>query len=134
MTDQTNAAAHEILESAQISGDLPPQAIEKLQACINHDWIIDEAEAELLFKLNHTLGASYEQTGWTNLFAESLTRLVLLDMETPGEIGVQEGDWLDRMLDLYAVENHAESEMLKKLTKEATKIEGGFAARLGREA
>ena len=55
MTDQTNAAAHEILESAQISGDLPPQAIEKLQACINHDWIIDEAEAELLFKLNHTL-------------------------------------------------------------------------------
>ena len=134
MTDQTNSAAHDILESAQNTGDLTPQAIETLQACINRDWIIDEVEAELLFKLNHTLVAAYEQKLWTNLFVESLTKLVLLDMETPGEIGIQEGNWLDRMLDLYAVGNTAQSEMLKKLSKDATTIEGGFADRLRREA
>jgi len=134
MTDETNSAAHEILKSAQNSGNLTPQAIEDLQGCINRDWIIDEAEAELLFKLNHTLGADFEQKAWTTLFVESVTKLVLLDMDTPGEIGVHEGNWLSGMLDLYAVGNMAQSELLTKLAKEATTIEGGFAERLGREA
>ena len=133
MTDQTNSAAHEILESAQNTGTLTPQAIANLEGCINRDWIIDESEAELLFKVNHALGASYELKEWTHLFVESLTKLVLLDMETPGEIGIQEGNWLDRMLDLYAVGNTAQNELLEKLTKDATQIKGGFADRLRRE-
>ncbi|MDB4624872.1 hypothetical protein OAE21_02245 [Rubripirellula sp.] len=134
MTNKTSSTARQIVESAQSNGTLTPEDIKNLRVCLDNDWIIDQTEAELLFKLNQTLGSTYTQPGWTDLFVQSLVKLVLFDMETPGEIGSVEGDWLDNMLNLYAVGSPAEVAMTKKLTLEATTIQGAFAERLRKEA
>ena len=134
MTNKTSSTARQIVESAQSNGTLTPEDIKNLRVCLDNDWIIDQAEAELLFKLNQTLGSTYTQPGWTDLFVQSLVKLVLFDMETPGEIGSMEGDWLANMLNLYAVGSPAEVAMTKKLTLEATTIQGAFAERLREEA
>ncbi|MDA7878372.1 hypothetical protein N9B39_02350 [bacterium] len=134
MTNKTSSTASQIVESAQSNGTLTPEDVKNLRVCLDNDWIIDQTEAELLFKLNQTLGSTYTQPGWTDLFVQSLVKLVLFDMETPGEIGSVEGDWLDNMLNLYAVGSPAEVAMTKKLTLEATTIQGAFAERLRKEA
>lgn len=55
---------------------------------------IDRAEADFLFDLNDATSGKNNSPEWKDLFVEALTKHVLEDEESPGEIDEAEANWL----------------------------------------
>jgi len=55
---------------------------------------VDRAEADFLFKLNDAVSGSNNAPEWHSLFVEALTKHVLEDETSPGEVDEDEATWL----------------------------------------
>ncbi|MEM8733762.1 MAG: hypothetical protein AAGG44_06060, partial [Planctomycetota bacterium] len=61
----------------------------------------------------------------------TITKMLVMDMETPGEIDTEEGNWLGTLFDQYSVGNATESRLCKEIKETTTKIEGKIQERFG---
>ena len=57
-------------------------------------------------------------------FASSISRLIVMDMNTPGEINDSEGDWLADMFQAHAADNSTQKRLVEELRNMAGKIGG----------
>ncbi|MCO6457573.1 MAG: hypothetical protein J5I93_19910 [Pirellulaceae bacterium] len=124
--------ADEILEKVMRDSLVDADEVRALERRLQRDWVVDRSEVELLFRVNQALGERAEQCGeWTEFFVNHVARLLIMDIDTPGEIDQAEGDWLAGMLDQYGTGNSAESALLGALQRSATRVSGRLVERLG---
>jgi hypothetical protein len=123
--------ADQILELIIADREVDIEEVRALARKLDQDWVVDHAEVELLFRVNQALGQKdISCPEWTEFFANNVSRLLIMDLDTPGEIDSTEGDWLSDTLDKYGVGNTTELELLKALRKRAAKINGRLAQRM----
>ena len=131
MSNYDDMRADEILELVIADGKVDSEEVRALARKLNQDWVVDRAEVELLFRVNQSLGQrDSDCPEWTEFFANNVSRLLIMDLDTPGEIDSTEGDWLADTLDKHGVGNTTELELLDALRKGASKIDGRVAQRL----
>ena len=122
------ATPHQILEFVKEGGQINRQAIDALTGHLNADWIIDLNEAEFLFQVNAAIGSRDEENEpWTAFFCDNISKLVLFDLHTPGEIDETEGNWLADMLDRFGCGNHSEKTLVESIRDQAKSVAGRFA-------
>jgi hypothetical protein len=130
MARYADLSADKILEKILSDGIVEADEVEALREKLEQDWVVDHSEVELLFRVNHSLGGKAEDCPeWTAFFVDNVSRLLILDLDTPGEIDEAEGDWLAGLLDRYGAANVTEEALLSALQKSATRIAGKVASR-----
>jgi predicted transcriptional regulator len=117
----------------EIVGDqtISAEQVRTLEKYVKEDWVIDQNEAKLLFRMNKALKSNHDDCPeWTKFFVTSISRFVVMDMNSPGEIDETEGDWLAEMLDEYSVENASEKQLILEIQKCTTSIKGKLGERI----
>ncbi|MDB4640937.1 hypothetical protein OAF56_04810, partial [Pirellulaceae bacterium] len=56
--------------------------------------------------------------------------LIIFDMNSPGEIDAEEGDWLASMLDKYSIGNDSEKQLLTEIQKLVSSVQGKLGDRI----
>ena len=111
----------EILDSSSINAE----QVKCLEYFVRQDWVIDKTEVEQLLKVNHSLNQNDENCPeWSTFFVASISRLIIFDLNSPGEIDAEEGDWMASMLDQYSIGNKSEKQLLIDVQKLASSIQG----------
>ena len=112
---------HKIVQEAAINAD----QVRELERFVKEDWVIDKDEAKLLFRINRALDDSENICSeWTQFFVASISRLVVMDMNSPGEIDESEGDWLADMMNEFSIDNESEQKLIFELQKTTSSIGG----------
>ncbi len=112
---------NEIFDSCSINAE----QVKYLEDFVRQDWVIDKNEAEQLLRVNHALNQNDESCPeWSAFFVTSISRLIIFDMNSPGEIDADEGDWMASMLDKYSIGNKSEKQLLLEIQKLASSIKG----------
>ena len=121
----SEAEAKSLMQQILESGDINASQIQQLDQQLNSDWVVDQDEIESLFKINQAIGGKDEDCPeWTEFFVRNVTRLVVMDLYTPGEIDPSEGDWLGGVLEAYRVNNETESKLVHEIKETTTSIAG----------
>jgi len=121
----------EVLKNVVADAAINADQVRELEKFVREDWIIDDREAKFLFRVNHALGDNQDDCPeWTRFFVYTIARLVVLDMNTPGQIDEAEGDWLGEMFDEYSVGNDSELALIAELQKTTTLIAGKIGQRI----
>ncbi len=130
--DESNSASlHALVQQVLDDGQLDETRIEQIERALKSDWIVDRSEIEWLFQINQKLGDRDEQfPQWSDLFVNNVARLVVMDLETPGEIDESEGDWLAEVFDQYSVGNATEKRLIEEIRSMAKSIGGRFIDRI----
>ena len=120
--------ADEILNRILEDGKVDAEEVSALEAMVNGDWVVDRDEVELLFRVNHAIGNKDEECPqWSKFFVATVTRLVVNDLDTPGEISEDEGNWLGEVLEANRVQNDSEKKLIFEIQNTTTKILGKLA-------
>lgn len=94
---------------------------------VGRDHVVSEQEVEMLFQVNQALGTNDEHCPeWKPFFVDTVSRLVIRDLFTPGEIDQQEGDWLATVYEQFTVGNEAEAALLHEIRNTTSVIAGKF--------
>ena len=126
-----NHPVREVLRDIIENSFISVEQVKTLEDFVRQDWVIDKDEAKLLLRVNHALKENHDGcVEWTSFFVTSISRLVIFDMNSPGEIDTDEGDWLAAMLDEYSVGNNSEKQMLLELQKLSSSIKGKLGDRI----
>ena len=92
MTDAGELTPEQIVEKIVAEKTVTPELIQALQAHIRADWVVDHAEVEMLFACNQAIDhADQKCPEWIQFFTDKVARLIVMDMDTPGEIDAAEG-------------------------------------------
>ena len=82
--------ANEVLQQIISTKKVTAADVKILSDKVKENWKIDLNEAEILFKVNKSIGDACPE--WTEFFVNSISQLIVMDMNTPGEIDSPEGD------------------------------------------
>ncbi len=124
----SDATPRQILDTIASDGRVDAAEVAQLQQSFESDWVIDRAEAELLFEINRRVGSEDNAKEWSQFFVNAITKFVVFDMETPGEVDNAEGNWLAAMLSDPQTET--ENALLQEIKAKSTSIGGGLADKL----
>ncbi len=135
MQDYDQLSADQILTKVISDGVVDSHEISALERKLGQDWVVDRQEIELLFRVNHALGEKDTDCAeWTRFFVDHVSRLLIHDLDSPGEIDESEGDWLADVLDQFGVANTTESELLSVLQDNCSGIRGRVSQRLSSQS
>lgn len=124
MNDE-NLTPAAVLDKIQATKRIDKSDVEILSAKVDEDWKVTLKEAEVLFRINQILkDADDECPEWIEFFVGCVTRLVVMDMNTPGEIDESEGDWLADMFKNYSAGNSAQQKLVHEIQTMAAAING----------
>jgi len=117
--------ADEILEKIMKDGVVDKKEVDALERMVNSDWVVDRHEVELLFRVNKAIGDDDDKCSeWTRFFVATVTRLIVADMETPGTIDADEGDWIGEVFEAHTVGNDTEKQLIDDIQKTTTSVKG----------
>jgi hypothetical protein len=120
-----NHPVREVLQKVVQDAAINADQVKELESFVNADWVIDEDEAKFLFRVNKALGDSKQVCPeWTQFFVMSISRFVVMDLNTPGEIDEAEGDWLADMMNEFSIDNESEQKLIFELQKTTSSIGG----------
>jgi hypothetical protein len=85
---------------------------------------VDRAEADFLFELNDAVSGKDNDPSWQNFFVEAISKHVLEDETSPGEIDEEEGDWLISKIEGDGEYDPIEKALLAKIKSDAKSISG----------
>lgn len=123
--EDENLTPDAILDKIQRTKRINKSDVEILRKKVNEDWQVKLKEAEVLFRVNQILkDADDECPEWIEFFVDCISRAVVLDMNTPGEIDESEGDWLADMFKNYSAGNSAQQKLVREIQNIAGKING----------
>ena len=126
-----NHPVREVLKQVVTQTTVSAEQVRILEQFVKQDWVIDEHEAKFLFRVNQALGSNHDDCAeWTDFYVTSICRLVVMDMNSPGQIDSEEGDWLASMFDKYSVDNDSQKKLMFELQKSTTSIKGKLGERL----
>ena len=131
MTNFDELSADQILEKVMADGVVDADEVRALDCKLKQDWVVDRGEIELLFRVNKSLGERSDTCDeWTSFFVDNVSRLLIMDLDTPGEIDEAEGDWLADVLDQHSVGNTTELALIDALRKGTSRIAGRITQRV----
>ena len=120
--------ADEILEKIMRDGVVSCSEVDALERLVKADWIVDRNEVELLFKVNKAIGDGDEHCPeWTDFFVSTVTRLIVEDLDSPGVIDQEEGDWLGNVFRENKCENASEKKLIFRIQNTTTEIQGSVS-------
>ncbi len=126
-----NHPVREVLKKVVADTSINANQVRELEQFVKGDWVIDEQEAKFLFRVNQALGSNHDDCPeWTDFFVTSISRLVVMDMNSPGQIDEEEGDWLAGIFDEYSVDNESQKKLVFELQKSTTSIGGKLGKQL----
>jgi hypothetical protein len=95
MADLQTMSPQAIIRHVKAAGCVERAAVEALRKRLNDDWVISIEEAEWLFQINQQVADNPENCpSWPALYVEAISRFVVMDMESPGEVSASEAEWL----------------------------------------
>ena len=131
----TSANFRSLVQAILNDGHLDDSRIDQIERALKSDWIVDRSEIERLFQINQRIGNRDEEIPrWTEVFVDNVTRLVVLDLDSPGEIDDSEGNWLSDLLERYPAGNASEAKLLAGIRELAKIVRGRLAERLSSSA
>ena len=122
MSDEDKLTANEVLQQIISNKKVTAAEVKILSDKVNENWQIDLSEAEILFRVNKSVSDVCPE--WTEFFVNSVSRLIVMDMNTPGEINDSEGDWLVDMLEAHGADNGPQESLVNELRQMSGKIGG----------
>lgn len=122
MSDEDKLTANEVLRQIISTKKVTAPEVKILSDKVNQNWKIDLSEAEILFRVNKSVNDICPE--WTEFFVSSVSRLIVMDMNTPGEINDSEGDWLADMLEAHGADNATQKSLVYELRRMSGKIGG----------
>ena len=122
MSNEDELTAIEVLRKIDSTKKVTAADVEILADKVNQNWTIGLSEAEILFKVNKSVDEVCPE--WTEFFVSSISRLIVMDMNTPGEINDSEGDWLADMFQTHAADNSTQESLVHELRNLSGKIGG----------
>ena len=121
----------EILKQVVQDTEINADQVKELERFVKQDWVIDQDEAKFLFRVNEALGSNHDDCPeWSQFFVTSISRFVVMDMNSPGEIDEAEGNWLAEMLDEFSVDNESEKKLIYEIQKTTSSIGGTLGQRI----
>ena len=128
---QASHPVHTVIANIVEKRSIDADQVRQLENFVAEDWVIDETEIRLLFQVNQALGQrDSECPEWPRFFIRSVNRLVVMDMNTPGQIDEPEGDLLFDLLEQFAAGNDSEDQLLRDLSETTRTIAGRLATRI----
>ena len=127
MSNDDKLTADEVLRQIDSTKKVTAEDVKILSDKVNANWKIGLGEAEILFKINKSIDEACPE--WTEFFVSSISRLIVMDMNTPGEINDSEGDWLADMFEAHAADNSTQ----KSLVEELRNLSGRIGGRIGEQ-
>lgn len=121
MSVKPTSSLDEIAERIIGKCKFDPADLAALEALFDSDSVIDQHKAELLFKINlavHDGSVNCQQ--WHRLFSRAISRYVIFDLNSPGEIAECESNWLHSQMREDRPLSGAEIEMLRELQSNST--------------
>ena len=122
MSNDDKLTADEVLRQIDSTKKVTAEDVKILSDKVNANWKIGLGEAEILFKINKSIDEACPE--WTEFFVSSISRLIVMDMNTPGEINDSEGDWLADMLEAHGADNATQKSLVYELRRMSGKIGG----------
>lgn len=120
-----NHPVRDVLQRVVQESKISVDQVRELERFVREDWVIDKDEAKFLFRVNKALDECEDVCPeWAQFFVTSISRLVVLDMNSPGEIDPAEGDWLADMLNEFSIDNASERKLVFELQKTTSSIGG----------
>jgi len=68
--------------------------VKEIKEILYADGVIDIEEAEFLFEINDAVSGKENDPSWETLFIDTITKYLLEDENSPGEIDEEEANWL----------------------------------------
>lgn len=91
---------------------------------------VDRAEADFLFDLNDATTGKANHASWKELFVQAISKHVLEDETSPGEIDEAEGDWLVSRIEGDKEYDDNEKALLANIKKNAKTMTGKLKFKL----
>lgn len=113
---------NELKKSILADGVIDEQEVKQLREILYADGVIDKEEAEFLFELNDAVSGKDNHASWTVLFIEAITSFLLEDETSPGEVDVEEANWLIAKIQGDGKLDEIESSLLNNLKAKAKKM------------
>jgi len=127
MPNEDELTAIEVLRQIDSTKKVTAADVKILSDKVNANWKIGLGEAEILFKINKSIDEACPE--WTEFFVSSISRLIVMDMNTPGEINDSEGDWLADMVEAHAADNSTQNSLVEELRN----LSGRIGGRIGEQ-
>jgi len=127
MPNEDELTAIEVLRQIDSTKKVTAADVKILSDKVNANWKIGLGEAEILFKINKSIDEACPE--WTEFFVSSISRLIVMDMNTPGEINDSEGDWLADMFEAHAADNSTQNSLVEELRN----LSGRIGGRIGEQ-
>lgn len=112
----------ELKKSILADGVIDEQEVKQLRELLYADGIIDKEEAEFLFELNDVAYGKDNHASWAALFVDAITRYLLEDETSPGEVDEDEANWLIAKIQGDGKLDKIESALLQNLKAKANKM------------
>ena len=91
---------------------------------------VDRAEADFLFELNDAVTGQANSPEWQNLLVEAITKHVLEDEVSPGEIDSDEAAWLIGRIEGDGQVDEAERQILASIKANASAIDASLTHKM----
>ena len=103
-------------------GIIDSDEVEKIKTVIFADGKIDSDEANFLFELNDAVSGKANAPAWKNLMVDAITKYLLEDEKSPGEVDEEEGKWLVSKIEGDGQFDDIEKSILLNIKQKAKKI------------
>jgi hypothetical protein len=110
----------ELKASVLEDGIVDADEVAAIRAQLFDDGKIDREEADFLFEINDAVSGKENDAGWKDLFVEALSKHVLEDDESPGEIDDAEAAYLKEKIHGDGQVDEAEKALLATIKEKAT--------------
>ncbi|GHV25087.1 hypothetical protein FACS1894176_02770 [Bacteroidia bacterium] len=84
----------ELKKSILVDGTIDAAEVKQLREVLYADGVIDKDEAEFLFELNDAVSGKANHSSWETFFVTTITKFLLDDKVSQGEIDDEEALWL----------------------------------------
>ena len=121
MNRYESMSPNQILQLIIADGKVDAQEVQVLEHLLEGDWIIDAAEADLLFQINDKVFHDKEEgLEWQRFFVAAISKYLVFDMNSPGEITTEEAAWLSKRISADKMLSHTERLLLQDIKRHAT--------------
>ncbi|MCY2927893.1 MAG: hypothetical protein NTV86_00075 [Planctomycetota bacterium] len=91
---------------------------------------VDRPEADFLFELNDAVSGRRNHPSWKRFFVEAITKHVLEDEDSPGEVDTKEGAWLLQNIQGDGTVDDVELALLRNLKAKAKTLPAALKAKM----
>jgi uncharacterized membrane protein YebE (DUF533 family) len=121
MTDHMSKPLPELAKEITADGVVDAAEVKKIRERVFADGKIDREEADFLFSINNKVSGQKNDPGWKALFIEALSKHVLEDEKSPGEIDDDEASYLVSKIQADGVVDDVELSLLAEIMAKAKK-------------